>query len=106
MPKLLFTLLLTVVLIGCQPAGDSGPLMENDQATPSMMEKPHQWQSTAQMYQFYCSQCHAAPKAGQYDDHKWPIVIFRMKKHMTQMSKEKPNAEEEAQILAYLRENN
>ena len=56
----------------------------------------------AQLFQQYCSQCHALPVTTAHTAREWPQVVVRMRDHMITQAKEVPDREQLQQITAYL----
>jgi len=100
------------LLVGCNQSGSGGHMMSGGMMSSGMMGQtpennggqplPDQKSQQAQLFQHYCSQCHALPSPRAHTAQEWPSVVARMKKTMATQGKALPDNEQLEEILGYL----
>jgi hypothetical protein len=83
---------------GMMGGGMMGQTPENNGSQPL----PDQQSKQAQLYQHYCSQCHALPSPRAHTAQEWPSVVARMKQTVVTQGKALPDNEQLKEILGYL----
>lgn len=83
---------------GMMGGGMMGRTPENNGNQPL----PDQQSNGAQLFQHYCSQCHALPSPRAHTAQEWPSVVARMKQTMSTQGKSPPDNEQLGEIIGYL----
>ena len=79
-----------------------GGMMGQMPANNDNQPLPDQQSKEAQLYEHYCSQCHALPSPRAHTTQEWPLVVARMKQTMATQGKPLPDNEQLEVILGYL----
>ena len=87
---------------GMMGGGMGGGMMGQTPENNGNQPLPDQQSKQAQLYQQYCSQCHALPSPRVHTAQEWPSVVARMKQTMATQGKELPDNEQLEEILGYL----
>ena len=87
---------------GMMGGGMGGGMMGQTPEKNGNQPLPDQQSKQAQLYQQYCSQCHALPSPRVHTAQEWPSVVARMKQTMATQGKELPDNEQLEEILGYL----
>ena len=83
---------------GMMGGGMMGQTPENNSSQPL----PDEQSKEAELYQRYCSQCHAPPSPRAHTAQEWPSVVARMKQTMATQGKATPDNEQLGEIIGYL----
>ena len=87
---------------GMMGGGMGGGMMGQTPENNGNQPLPDQQSKQAQLYQQYCSQCHALLSPRAHTAQEWPSVVARMKQTMATQGKELPDNEQLEEILGYL----
>jgi hypothetical protein len=87
---------------GMMGGGMGGGMMGRTPANNGSLALPDQQSKQAQLYQHYCSQCHALPYPRAHTSQEWPSVVARMKQTMASQGKTLPDNDQLEEVLGYL----
>lgn len=109
---ILFIIACSLLLQSCDQHHSNGHMMGGGMMGGGMMGQifpgngsqllPDSQSEDAQLFQQYCSQCHALPATIAHTSQEWPQVVARMREHMVTQIKEVPDREQYRKITDYL----
>jgi len=82
--------------------GMGGGMMGRTPANNCSQALPDQQSKQAQLYQHYCSQCHALPSPRAHTAQEWPSMVAWMKQTLAIQAKALPDNEQLEEILGCL----
>lgn len=104
-----------LLLVGCDQGGSGGHMIGGGMMGGGMMRQvpvgdsnqpvPEQGSQGAQLFQRYCSQCHALPATTAHTAREWLEVVARMKQNIISQNKALPDDDQLGDIIDYLQRN-